>query len=151
MHDAFYAEILRERNESGIQGFEIDDNTLFVGTSDKWIEIVVPYCMKELILYMHHYSLLPDHLWGRNMYYKFWKYLYSQTLVVDWHATLQTCAICARNRLKLGTNVTWLRLFPAKEQLTSVLIGICGPFIHPSCKLSISSSLRTSFRRWTRR
>lgn len=135
-----------------MKGSQFDNNGLFLGKTDKGIQIATPCSMNESIWYDNYCFLMAAHPGGRKLYYKIRKDFYQPELLVNCYATVRKCPHYALKRLKVRKDVMRLPLLPSKEPLKSVsCIDTFGAFIRTLRKNTLGWLWRKCFLKWPRK
>ena len=86
----------------------------------------MPQSVKDRILHIMHYHETAGHPGGRLHFYTLRQIYYWLSMAVDAYMTAQTCADCAKARIKLRKRYSKMKLFPASAPLEYVAIDIQG-------------------------
>jgi len=89
--------------------------------------VVIPEALKQRLLRYEHQSVLAGHPGSRTMYDTLRRYVYWPTMVVDVYQHVEQCPACAKNRLSERRYTSTMKLFPALEPFSGLVMDLLGP------------------------
>ncbi len=95
---------------------------------DVTFQIYVPEGeLRTRLLFLAHHTPLSGHPGIAKQFYTMRREVYWPTMIADIRRVSYSCYTCARERLKLRSHQSPLKLFPAVKPLESVALDILGP------------------------
>lgn len=134
IREAQLADPLSQKTRSAIsQGkqtpYTEDDRGLIVRVApvDHSIQIFIPEALRPRALYLAHYTPVSGHPGISRQYYTMRRTFYWPSMISDIQKMCKDCHTCAKERTRLRSHQSPMKLFPATEPLEFVAIDILGP------------------------
>ena len=127
-----YCQWARRQLDHHTQGtcpFAINQHGVLIRRSnlDGSLQVVVPATLRKRLLDIAHDAPTAGHPGRAKLYQTMRRVFYWPSMTVDIHHKVESCAPCAKNRIKEQRNVYPMRLFPATKPLEYVAMDILGP------------------------
>lgn len=116
-HNKLCSDICRRFYEDKRLSLARDYNILIIRKVRINLQIFIPHWRKQRVLVLSHYLVTAGYPRRHKLYYHIKWHFYFPTQTLYCNATVQNSAEWDTNRVKPGSNVGSIRLFPAQDPL----------------------------------
>eukprot|EP00171_Calliarthron_tuberculosum_P022587 IDg22587t1 len=124
-YDNFSNEIRSALNRGDTVRFRDNPDTgILERISPEGHKAVIPEVLQLRLLHLAHYPQVSGHPGGRKMYQTMRKQFYWPGMALSCYQAVRACPACARERIKLQSNSTTMKLFPLSGPLEDVAMDL---------------------------